>query len=85
MPTITKIFEKAIYHQLYEYFDSNNLLAKEQYECCTKHSTVYAAIKLVVHTSKEMDKRNTPCAFFILIFQQPYLRMLQKLKVLWHC
>ena len=31
LATISKIFESVIYNQLYEYFNSNNLLTEEQY------------------------------------------------------
>ena len=31
LPTISKIFERVLYNQLYEYFNSNNLLADQQY------------------------------------------------------
>ena len=31
LPAISKIFERVIYNQLYEYFNSNNLLTEEQY------------------------------------------------------
>ena len=60
LPTISKIFERVIYNQLYEYFNTNNLLAEEQYGFRTNHSTEYAAIKLVDHLSKEMDIGNIP-------------------------
>ena len=66
LPTISKIFERVIYNQLYEYFNTNNLLAElEQYGFRTNHSTEYAAIKLVDHLSKEMDIGNIPCALYI--------------------
>ena len=31
LPTISKVFERIIYDQMYEYLNENNLLAKEQY------------------------------------------------------
>ena len=65
LPTISKIFERVIYNQTYEYFNTNNLLAEEQYGFRTNHSTEYAAIKLVDHLSKEMDIGNIPCALYI--------------------
>ena len=45
LPTISKIFERILYNQLYDYFNSNNLLAEQQYGCRTNHSTEYAAVK----------------------------------------
>ena len=31
LPVISKIFEKVVFHQLYEYFDTNNLFNPYQY------------------------------------------------------
>ena len=45
MPTISKVFERIIFDQMYHYFNSNNLLAEQQYGfrkktfygiCCSK-------------------------------------------------
>ena len=41
LPNISKIFKRAIYNQLYEYFNTNNLLVEEQYGFRTNHSTEY--------------------------------------------
>ena len=65
LPTISKIFERILYNQLYDYFNSNNLLAEEQYGFRTNHSTEYAAVKLVDSVSKEMELGNTPTALYI--------------------
>ena len=45
--TISKVFERVIYDQMYLYFNNNNLLADEQFGFRKNHSTDYAAIKLV--------------------------------------
>ena len=65
LPTISKIFERVIYNQLYEHFNTNNLLVEEQYRFRTNHSTEYVFIKLVDHLSNEMDTSNIPCALYI--------------------
>ena len=54
LPTISKVFERVIHDQMYEYFNNFNLLA-EQYGFRKKHSTEYTAIKLIDHVSKEME------------------------------
>ena len=54
-----------IFDQMYHYFNNNNLLAEQQYGCRKKHSTEYAAVKLVDHISQEMESGKTPCALFI--------------------
>ena len=48
LPTISKIFERIIYSQLYAYFSKKNLLSE-------KHSTELASVKLVDYIIKEMD------------------------------
>ena len=50
---------------MYEYFNSNNLLAEQQYGFRTNHSTEYAAVKLVDTISKEMESGSTPTALYI--------------------
>ena len=65
LPKISKIFERILYNQLYEYFNSNNLLAEQQYGFRTNHSTEYAAVKLVETISKEMESGSTPTALYI--------------------
>ena len=65
LPTISKIFERILYNQLYQYFNDNELLAVQQYDFHAPHSTEYAAIKLFDHVSKEMDSGNTPTALYI--------------------
>ena len=65
LPTISKIFERKIYNQLYQYFNDNDLLAEQQYGFRAQHSTKYAAIKMFDHISKEMDSGNTPTALYI--------------------
>ena len=65
LPTISKIFEKVIHDQLYDYFDKYNLLAEQQYGFRKQHSTEYAAVKLIDHVSKEMENRKTPTNVYI--------------------
>ena len=65
LPTISKIFERILYNQLYEYFDNNHLLAEQQYGFRSNHSTEYAAVKLVDHISKEMESGNTPACCIV--------------------
>ena len=72
LPTISKIFERIICNQLYQYFNDNELLAKQQYGFRVQHYNEYAAIKLFDHISKEMDSGNTPTALYI-IYQKPLI------------
>ena len=65
LPTISKVFERIIYDQMYEYLNENNLLAKEQFGFRKNHSIEYAAISLVDHISKQMEHGKTPGALYI--------------------
>ena len=65
LPTISKVFERIIYDQMYEYLNENNLLAEEQFGFRKYHSTEYAAISLVDHISNEMEHGKTPGALYI--------------------
>ena len=52
LPTISKIFERIIRDQLYEYLNDNNLLAEQQFDFRKLHSTEYAAVNLIDHVDK---------------------------------
>ena len=68
LPTISKIFERVMYKQLYQYFNKNKLLYEQQYGFRSQHSTELAAVKLVDYVIKEMDsnkKVNTPVTLFL--------------------
>ena len=55
LPTISKVFERVIYSQLYTYFSENNLLSEQQYGFRAQHSTELASVKLVDNIIKQMD------------------------------
>ena len=55
LPTISKIFERVMYTQLYSYFNVNNLLSDQQYSFRSQHSTELACVKLVDYILKEID------------------------------
>ena len=65
LPTISRIFDKVIHDQLYNYFDKFNLIAGQQYDFCKQHPTEYAHVKLFHHVSKEMEIGNTPVKVYI--------------------
>ena len=60
LPTISRIFEKDIHDQLYEYFVKYNLLTEQQYGFPKQHSTEYASVSLIDHISKEMENGKIP-------------------------
>lgn len=52
---ISKIYERAVYNQLYEYFVTNNLFFSSQYGFRKQHSTEDAAIELIDGISEYLD------------------------------
>ncbi len=65
LPTISKIFEKIIFKQLYEFFIKNNLFYNSQYGFMEGHSTEFATLELVDKMTLEMDNVNLPINIFL--------------------
>ena len=64
-PTISKIFEKSIYLQTYNYIIENNLFYKSQYGFHRGHSTELAALEVVSKIIDEMDKGLLPLNIYL--------------------
>ncbi len=58
LPAISKVFEKVIFKQLYEFFQANKLFYNSQYVFRTKHSTEFAALEVIDRIMVEMDKND---------------------------
>ncbi len=65
LPTMSKIFERVIFKQLYKLLLDNKLLYDSQYGFREGHSTEYATLEFVDRTTLEMDKMNTPISIFL--------------------
>ena len=65
LPTISKILERIIHDQMYEYLNDNNLLAEQQFGFRKLHSTEYAGVKLIDHVAKQMESDHIPCNLYI--------------------
>ncbi len=65
LTTISKVFERVIFDQLYEYMTINNLFINSQYGFRKKHSTELAALEFVDRIAKDMDKNKVPLSIFI--------------------
>ena len=61
-PSISKIFEKVVYNQLYRYFTQNNLFSDSQYGFRPKHSTELATVELVDRILQSTDNKKLPLA-----------------------
>ncbi len=47
LPALSKIFEKVIFKQLYQFFQEKQLLYNAQYGFRTDHSTEFATLELI--------------------------------------
>ena len=65
LPSISKIFEKVVHSQLYQYFQSKNLLYKHQYGFRPEHSVELATLEFVDRILKCLDENFTPFSIFI--------------------
>ena len=65
LPTLSKVFERVIFNQLYLYLDHNNLLSEEQYGFRANHSAELAAINLADYIVQEIDRKLTPVNIYI--------------------
>ena len=65
LPAISKIFEKAVFIQIYEYLNNNNLLYKSQYGFRTLHSTELASMEIIDIIMQDLDKGKLPIGVFL--------------------
>ena len=65
LPAFSKIFEKVIYIQLYDYVKLHKLLYRSQYGFRSEHSTELAALELVDRLIQDMDDGKVPFSVFI--------------------
>ena len=65
LPAMSKIFEKVIFQQLYEYFQSKHLFYCSQYGFRKGHSTELAALEVVDRIIKDMDNEELPINIYL--------------------
>ena len=65
LPTFSKIFEKILYHQLYKYLETNNILFKHQYGFRNKMSTNQAIINHLQYLYDSLDSGKTIFSLFL--------------------
>ena len=64
LPSISKVFERIVYNQLYSYLTTNGILFKSQYGFRKLHSTETAAIELTDTILQNLDG-DIPIAIFL--------------------
>ena len=65
LPAISKILEKNMFNQLYNYFNTSKLFSKSQYGFRVNHSTQYAALELIDRIISSMDTGEIPFSIYI--------------------
>ena len=65
LPAISKVIEKIMFRQIYEYFTINNLFHKSQYGFRQKHFTEFAAYELLDRVICDLDKGKTHFCVFL--------------------
>ena len=65
LTSISKIFEKVVFDQLYGYFTLNKLIYNSQYGFRKEHSTEFAALELIDKLMKGIDERKIPLSIFL--------------------
>ncbi len=65
LPIVSKVFEKALYGQLYDYFVVNNLLSQNQFGLRQFHSTASALLDSTNEWFINMDRGQFNIAVFL--------------------
>ena len=65
LPVFSKIFEKVVQNQLYNYLSTNNLLFESQHGFRENYSTETATIELVDYLKLQIDNKHNPLCLFL--------------------
>ena len=65
LPSISKIFERVMFNQLYSYFIENDLLYSSQYDSRKGHSTEFAVLEIIDRIILDLDKGETPINVYL--------------------
>ena len=65
LPAISKVFERVVINQLYDYMHKNKLLYASQYGFRKIHSTELASVELVDRIRLDIDKGKIPLSVFL--------------------
>ena len=65
LPSLSKVFEKAVFNQLYSYFKEYDLFFDSQYGFLKLHSTQHAALELVDYATHEIDQNSAALSVYL--------------------
>ena len=78
LPLVSKVFEKIIYHQLYDYLQENRLLNNYQSGFRSMHSTTTALLETRNNWSINIDNGLLNGVLFIDLIKRPSIRSIMK-------
>ena len=84
LSSVSKVFEKIVFDQLYDYFTTNGLLFNSQYGFRKHHST--ELVELMDKIRREIDQKKTPFSVYLDLskaFDNLKYAMLLKKLILW--
>ena len=85
LPVISKVFERVVHNQRYDYLEANNMLSERQFGFCNKSSTQHAVTFFSVFIRTNMDKDLMTGAVFIDLQKAfdtvDHARLLSKLSI----
>ena len=65
LPSVSKVFERIIHDQIYQYFTTSKLFYTSQYGFRTLHSTEFATLELLDRIILDMDKNKQPINIYM--------------------
>ena len=65
LSTLSKVFQRVVFEQLYENLKSKKLLYQSQYSFRKDHSSELASVELIDHICKKIDEGDTPFSIFM--------------------
>ena len=65
LPSISKVFERIVYNQLFDYLTVNGILFNSQYGFRKSHSTEMATIELIDSLLQNLDSGKLPISIFL--------------------
>ena len=65
LPVISKVFEKVVHIQVYEYMVKNKLLYESQYGFRQEHSTELASLEFTDRVLRHLDNNKLPITIFL--------------------
>ena len=65
LPSVSKIFERILHNQIFEFFTANELFFTSQYGFRNSHSTEFAALEIIDRIISEMDNNKVPLNIYL--------------------